>query len=330
MMTVARALHYAHGMQTFHRDVKPANVLLTLHHGPQLLDFNLADSPHSADQAQAALHGGTLPYMAPEQIEAFLNPELWGKVEAKADIYSLGLVLRELLTGQMPELPAETLSPQRTLDTVLDRRPFLDVSVRRFNPAIPHALDAIVAKCLTLSPDDRYPDAQALAQDLDRFLKHQPLLNAANPSRRERLGNWVRRHRRAFAGSVACLIVVCILSWPCSIPRSTSVSRSPIETLQGFQSAIDHLDRRRFKPALDLLLPLEKDYPRSPLLQLYLSFALDGEKRTIEAESHFAQGLEGSQPPKRRWSTGKRTIPKSSASSRFRRDSVRYRRAYSP
>ena len=122
---VAEALHYAHGQETFHRDVKPANVLLTLQHGPQLLDFNLAESPHSASQAQAAMHGGTLPYMAPEQIEAFLNPDLWGKVGAPADIYSLGLVLRELLTGQAPDLPAETLAPAR------DARPARPPSVAR-------------------------------------------------------------------------------------------------------------------------------------------------------------------------------------------------------
>jgi serine/threonine protein kinase len=83
-MIVSRALHYAHGKKTFHRDVKPGNVLLTLHNGPQLLDFNLAESPHSAGHAQDALHGGTLPYMAPEQIEAFINPDLWGKVGARA------------------------------------------------------------------------------------------------------------------------------------------------------------------------------------------------------------------------------------------------------
>ncbi len=79
-MVLARALHYAHGRQIHHRDVKPANILLTINHGPQLLDFNLAESPHSADHAQAALRGGTLPYMAPEQIRAFLNPELWSNV----------------------------------------------------------------------------------------------------------------------------------------------------------------------------------------------------------------------------------------------------------
>ena len=117
--------------------MKPGNVLLTLQHGPQLLDFNLAESPHSADNAQLALHGGTLPYMAPEQIEAFINPDLWNKVGAKADIYSLGLVLRELLTGKEPEVPDRTLPPPRALRAVLDSRSFLEVDVRRFNPSIP-------------------------------------------------------------------------------------------------------------------------------------------------------------------------------------------------
>ena len=156
VMVLARALHYAHGRQIYHRDVKPANILLTINHGPQLLDFNLAESPHSADNAQAALRGGTLPYMAPEQIEAFLNPELWGIVGAGADIYSLGLVLRELLTGQMPDLPEKGLPAARAMNDLLDRRPFLDAAVRRFNPAIPPSLEAIVAKCLALLPDDRY------------------------------------------------------------------------------------------------------------------------------------------------------------------------------
>ena len=128
-MILARALQYAHGKLTYHRDVKPANVLLTIMNGPQLLDFNLAESPHSADNAQAALHGGTLPYMAPEQIEAFLNPELWGKVGARADVYSLGLVLRELLTGQVPELPDDTLPPPARCATCSTAGPF---SMRRF------------------------------------------------------------------------------------------------------------------------------------------------------------------------------------------------------
>ena len=72
--TLAGAVAYAHAREIHHRDIKPANVLLTLHHGPQLLDFNLAYDPHAAEQAEAALRGGTLPYMAPEQLEAFIDP----------------------------------------------------------------------------------------------------------------------------------------------------------------------------------------------------------------------------------------------------------------
>ena len=194
-MILARTLHYAHGMQTFHRDVKPGNILLTLDHGPQLLDFNLAESPHAAHQAESAMLGGTLPYMAPEQIEAFLNPDLWGKVGARADIYSLGLVLRELLTGQAPDLPDEKTPPARAMSDLLDRRTRLVTDVRQFNPQIPHALQAIVERCLCFNPDDRYPDAQSLAEDLERFLTRQPLRLAVNPSRRERIGNWVTRNR---------------------------------------------------------------------------------------------------------------------------------------
>ena len=129
-MILARTLHYAHGMQTFHRDVKPGNILITIHHGPQLLDFNLAESPHAAQHAESAMLGGTLPYMAPEQIEAFLNPDLWGNVGARADLYSLGLVLRELLTGQAPDLPDDKLPPPGPCATCSIAVPALPIDVR--------------------------------------------------------------------------------------------------------------------------------------------------------------------------------------------------------
>ena len=185
-MILARALHYAHGMQTFHRDVKPGNVLITIHHGPQLLDFNLAESPHSAQHAESAMLGGTLPYMAPEQIEAFLNPDLWGSVGAKADLYSLGLVLRELLTGQAPDLPDDKLPPARSMRELLDRRACLPTDVRRYVPEIPHALDAIVGRCLAFNAKDRYPDgraprrgSRAIPQSQAPAPRHQPVSTRA-------------------------------------------------------------------------------------------------------------------------------------------------------
>ncbi len=294
VMIVARALHYAHGRKTFHRDVKPGNVLLTLQNGPQLLDFNLADSPHSAGHAHDALHGGTLPYMAPEQIEAFINPDLWGKVGARADIYSLGLVLRELLTGQKPELPDPGLPPARALRDVLDRRPFLDPSVRRFNPAIPHALEAIVAKCLSVSPDDRYADAQALEQDLDQFLKHEPLQHVTNPSRRERLGNWLTRQRRVL-GAAACLLVVCA-----AYPVIEALKPRPIQASQAFLSLVRSFDMEESATeAVARFKSFEAIDPRSSLLKCYIGFALkasqgpDDSKQYDEADQYMRTALAG-------------------------------------
>lgn len=192
---VARALAYAHAQKVLHRDVKPANVLLTAREGPQLLDFNLSHSPHTADRAEAALRGGTLPYMAPEQLLAFLNPEGWGDVGEAADIYSVGLLLRELLTGRRPDSPPESAPLPRAIRELLDRRVRGFGPARALNPDVSHGLDAILARCLAYRPEDRYTSAQALADDLRRYLDRQPLAEAVNPSRRERLANWARRNK---------------------------------------------------------------------------------------------------------------------------------------
>jgi serine/threonine protein kinase len=301
-MIVARALQHAHSKKTYHRDVKPANILLTIANGPQLLDFNLAESPHSAARVRAALHGGTLPYMAPEQIEAFLNPELWNQVEARADVYSLGLVLRELLTGQAPDLPQKALAPARAMRDLLDRRLALDLNVRRVNPAIPHALQAIVAKCLMHSPDDRYPDAESLAEDLDRFLRHQPLLKTANPSRQERAANWAIRHRRAFTGAAAVLgvLAVGLGVWRSGVLSSRPVSTRPALSLEaslGLESAIRQIDGGEAQQAIRGLGELEKRDPEKEdpylcLVKLYLGFALSQDEKTeFDAEKAMQEAL---------------------------------------
>lgn len=267
---LARALHYAHGKQTFHRDVKPANILLTFQHGPQLLDFNLAQSPHCAQRAESSILGGTLPYMAPEQIEAFLNPDLWDNVGAKADIYSLGLVLRELLTGQPPDLPADKLPPARAMRELLDRRALPLTPVRTFNSEIPHALEAILAKCLAFSPDDRYADAQALADDLERFLDHGSLLHAVNPSRAERLGNWSYRNRWAIVSNLCYLTVIGGLLTYVTLPYL----KPAVENRPEFQEAVKAVEEGRHAEAVDPLFDLTAEYPTSPLPHLYLSFVL--------------------------------------------------------
>jgi serine/threonine protein kinase len=290
-MILARALHYAHGKQIHHRDVKPANILLTINHGPQLLDFNLAESPHAADHAQAALRGGTLPYMAPEQIRAFLNPELWSFVGAGADIYSLGLVLRELLTGQMPDLPANGLPAPRAMNDLLDRRPDLDTAVRRFNPAIPPSLEAIVVKCLALEPGDRYSDAEALAEDLERFLNRQPLLKATNPSRRERLGNYWMRKRAGLtrAGLVGAGVVILTAA----LARPAYEWLNPREPSHPeFQSAVAAVEQGNPRDSTETLANTVRAFPRSCLARFYLAFALNNDSKSeYDAKRYLREAL---------------------------------------
>ncbi|HEV3166749.1 MAG TPA: protein kinase, partial [Isosphaeraceae bacterium] len=196
-----------------HRDVKPANVLLTFSAGPQLLDFNLAHEPHNAERAEAALRGGTLPYMAPEQLEAFLDPEQWESVGEPADLYALGLLLSELLTGERPEPPDPALPLPRAIRGLLDQRASSKLSLRDRNPSIPHALNSIAARCLSVDPSDRYPSARTVAEDLERFLARRPLRHAPNPSKAELARNWTRRHRLALTLAAVTLVAVPSISY---------------------------------------------------------------------------------------------------------------------
>jgi serine/threonine protein kinase len=295
-LVLARTLSYAHGMQTYHRDVKPGNVLITLDHGPQLLDFNLAESPHSSQRAGSAMLGGTLPYMAPEQIEAFLNPDLWGTVGAGADIYSLGLVLRELLTGQGPDVPDAKLPPARAMRELLDRRAILRTDVRSQNREIPHALEAIVQRCLMLDPQQRYFDTQALADDLECFLSRKPLNHAVNPSRRERVKNWVTRNHRSIVGT-SLAIVLGILIGLAAAPitkKYLSAPKPKPETLPAFQEAVRAIDQKQPRRAIELLRGLVQEYPDHPLSNAYLGLALGGSTAQLvedDAQTFFSRGM---------------------------------------
>ncbi len=207
ILTLARALAHAHEREILHCDVKPANILLTVRDGPQLLDFNLAHDRHAAAQAEAALHGGTLPYMAPEQLRAFLDPLRRGDVGPAADLYALGLVMVELLTGHRPEPPDPALPMARAIADLIDRRARPSVSPRALDRAVPHALDAIAARCLAVDPQGRYAQASDLAEDLQRFLQNRPARHARNPSWRESARVWARRHQLGVAVALALVLV---------------------------------------------------------------------------------------------------------------------------
>jgi serine/threonine protein kinase/tetratricopeptide (TPR) repeat protein len=211
---LADGLAHAHDRGVVHRDLKPANVLLTDEGQPMLLDFNLADNV-ARRGSEAARIGGTLPYMSPEQLAAFRDSRS-AAVDGRTDIYSLGLIMFELLTGQAA-FPARTGSVRTSLPAMLADRDQTPPRLASLNPAVTPAAEAIIRHCLEPNPDRRYPTARALMEDIERHLAHLPLRHTPEPSVRERLRKWRRRHPKlaswTTAGVVAAAAVLVASGW---------------------------------------------------------------------------------------------------------------------
>jgi serine/threonine protein kinase/tetratricopeptide (TPR) repeat protein len=213
---LAEGLDHAHTRGILHRDLKPSNVLIAADGTPMLLDFNLAVDPDEtpADRGERALIGGTLPYMSPEHLDAF-NPKGStdsAAVDARSDIYSLGLILFEMIVG---ELPFADRPDSKWLDLTLremtEERRAGAPSPRACDSRVPWSLDSIVSKCLEPDPARRYARAGDLADDLNRFLDDRPLRFAPDPSIRERIGKWARRNPKATSWTTVSILSVCLL-----------------------------------------------------------------------------------------------------------------------
>lgn len=166
---LADGLSYAHSQGLLHRDLKPANVLIDDAGTPMLLDFNLATAMPRGESATAPSPAGTLPYMSPEQLEEFLGYRR--TIDGRSDLYSLGVILYQLLTGRMPYPSPHDLSGERLAATLqLRYRPA--PSIRKSNPSLSCAAEEMVSRLLEAKPERRPGDAVRVRNELTAIVSH--------------------------------------------------------------------------------------------------------------------------------------------------------------
>jgi tRNA A-37 threonylcarbamoyl transferase component Bud32 len=226
---MARAVHAAHRQGIVHRDIKPQNILLTEDGQPKIADFGLAKQLDVGGQTRTGEVMGTPSYMAPEQAAGRKD------VGPAADVYALGAVLFELLTGR-PPFVAPT-----ALDTILQVIEAEAPPARSISPAVPRDLDTVCGKCLRKKPADRYESAQALADDLRRYLDGEPV-HARPPRLWERLNRRVRAlpETTSVGGVVGVALLLAALL----------ISRQSAFVGLGTLAAMTALVRARIRPLL--------------------------------------------------------------------------------
>jgi serine/threonine-protein kinase len=228
---VARAVQHAHDADILHRDLKPANVLLDERGEPLVADFGLAKFiDANAEMSQSAEQLGTPAYMAPEQAAGRM-----GRVTNRTDVWALGVLLYELLTGKRPFLGHSKEELSRRIRTLEPARP------RSLRRTLDRNLETVVLKCLEKDPARRYDSAAALADDLDRWLRGEPVL-ARPRSWPVRAWRSVRPHRSGLATAflMGLLAVTTVVFWQALKTRDNSDPPDPMaDALKEMEEDLD-------------------------------------------------------------------------------------------
>ncbi len=230
---LARATHYAHERGIVHRDLKPSNVLLTQEGIAKITDFGLAKQlQEDIERTQSGTILGTPSYMAPEQARG--KPK---EIGPAADIYALGAILYEMLTGR-PPFKAET--PWDTLQLVIAQEP---VPPSRLHPKVARDLETICLKCLEKEPRKRYSSSHDLAEDVRRFLAREPIV-ARPVSKPERLWRWCRR-KPGVSSLAAAVILLAVAAAAGLIVYSINISEVNKDLFQANTEIARHAEEKR-------------------------------------------------------------------------------------
>ncbi len=230
----AEGLTHAHERGIVHRDLKPANILLADDGRPMLLDFNLAEDLGPGGTTAVAQAGGTLPYMAPEYLSSLLARTPHSA--PSNDLYALGVILYELLTGEFP-FPLPGGEPVEVIAPMLEQRRHLPPRLSSLHPSVA----AIVRHCMEPDPARRYASAAELREDLDRHLERRTLLHAREPVA-QRVRKWLRLHPRLISATtvgtlagVVVLTLVAVLIARGQRQQALEAGAAAVEVRQGMQ-----------------------------------------------------------------------------------------------
>lgn len=200
LVKISEALQYAHEHNVIHRDIKPSNIIVTPEWEPKLTDFGLAKRiDEKSDIPEEGHTLGTPFYLSPEQARGDKN------IDGRTDIYSMGVILYEILTGQVP-FRSNTL--MELYNRIMNEDP---VSPRRINKRIDKNISTICLKAMSKEPEERYQTAQELADDLSRYLKGEPII-ARPPSQFKRIIQYIKKNSQKVIKNSITLLCLTILT----------------------------------------------------------------------------------------------------------------------